>query len=297
MLRLGPLVQNGASIFLHLGAVPVVPDGHFGESTFLQLGGVPLLNLALWGGMGSPSTVLLAADLALWGGMGRPSTVLLAADLALFSDHAAYPLNLLTGQGVQGFASGSDAMQVHAEERALLKAVAAGDAKALERLFARTQTRVFRFLMRVVKSQAIAEELLNEVFLSVWQNAHRYEGRSEPLTWMLSIAHNKAISAMRKRTEVLGIADEAARDLVSEEDAPDVTAQKHDKSAKIRSCIAELSVNHQAILDLVYYQDQSVTEVAEVLGIPENTVKTRMFYARKKLSELLRARGIDRGWP
>ena len=66
-------------------------------------------------------------------------------------------------------------MQSHAEDRALLKAIAAGDAKALEHLFARAQTRVFRFLVRVVGTQAIAEELLNEVFLSVWQNAHRYE--------------------------------------------------------------------------------------------------------------------------
>jgi RNA polymerase sigma-70 factor (ECF subfamily) len=188
-------------------------------------------------------------------------------------------------------------MQSQAEERALLKATAAGDAKALERLFARTQVRVFRFLMRVVKNQAIAEELLNEVFLSVWQNAHRYEGRSEPITWMLSIAHNKAISVLRKKTEVLGAADEAARDLVAEDDAPDVAVQKQDKSEKIRACIAELSPDHRTILDLVYYQEQSVAEVAEVLGIPENTVKTRMFYARKKLSELLLARGIDRGWP
>lgn len=189
-------------------------------------------------------------------------------------------------------------MQPHAEERALLKAIATCDAKALERLFARgAETRVFRFLMRTVKNQAIAEELLNEVFLSVWQNAHRYEGRSEPMTWMLSIAHNKAMSALRKRTEVLGVVEEAGRNLVAEDDTPDVAVQKQDKSAKIRACIDELSADHRTILDLVYYQEQSVAEVAEVLGIPEATVKTRMFYARKKLSELLSARGIDRGWP
>jgi RNA polymerase sigma-70 factor (ECF subfamily) len=188
-------------------------------------------------------------------------------------------------------------MQPHAEERALLKDIAAGDARAFERLFARAQARVFRFLMRIVNNQAIAEELLNEVFLSVWQNAHRYEGRSEPLTWMLSIAHNKAISAMRKKTEVLGVAEEAAQDLAAEDDSPDTIAQKHDKSAKIRACIEELSADHRTILDLVYYQEQSVAEAAEILGIPEATVKTRMFYARKKLSELLLARGIDRGWP
>jgi RNA polymerase sigma-70 factor, ECF subfamily len=188
-------------------------------------------------------------------------------------------------------------MQSHAEDRALLKVIAAGDAKALERLFARTQTRVFRFLMRIVKHRAMAEELLNEVFLSVWQNAHRYEGRSEPITWMLSIARNKAISTLRKRTELLGVDDEVAGNLAAEEDQPDIVAQKHDKSAKIRACMAGLSADHRTILDLVYYQEQSVAEVAEVLGIPESTVKTRMFYARKKLSELLLERGIDRGWP
>jgi len=188
-------------------------------------------------------------------------------------------------------------MQSHAEDRALLKAIAAGDAKALERLFARAQTRVFRYLVRVVRNQAVAEELLNEVFLSVWQNAHRYEGRSEPLTWILSIAHNKAASVLRKKTEVVGLADEVTRHLASEEDAPDIIAQKHDKSAKIWACMAGLSADHQEILDLVYYQEQSVADVAEILGIPENTVKTRMFYARKKLSELLLERGIDRGWP
>ncbi len=183
------------------------------------------------------------------------------------------------------------------EERALLEEIAAGDAKALERLFARAQTRVFRFLMRLVRNQGIAEELLNEVFLSVWQNAHRYEGRSEPMTWILSIAHNKAVSTLRKKTEVLGVYDEVAANLLAEEDAPDVTAQKHDKSAKIRACMAQLSADHRTILDLVYYQEQSVAEAAEVLGIPESTVKTRMFYARKKLSELLVERGIDRGSP
>jgi RNA polymerase sigma-70 factor (ECF subfamily) len=117
------------------------------------------------------------------------------------------------------------------------------------------------------------------------------------MTWMLSIAHNKAMSTLRKRTEVLGVVEEAGRDLVAEDDTPDVAVQKQDKSAKIRACIDELSADHRTVLDLVYYQEQSVAEVAEVLGIPEATVKTRMFYARKKLSELLSARGIDRGWP
>ena len=135
------------------------------------------------------------------------------------------------------------------------------------------------------------------MFLAVWQNASRYEGRSEPLTWLLSIAHHKAVSALHKKKEVLGVLEEATIDLADDEDTPDVVAQKADKSQLMRACIGRLSEEHRTILDLVYYQERSITEVAEILSIPENTVKTRMFYARKKLSELLKARGIDRGWP
>lgn len=183
------------------------------------------------------------------------------------------------------------------DDRALIKAIAGGDAKALERLFARNQTRVFRYLTRVVRNEAVAEELLNEVFLGVWQNAARYEGRSEPSTWLISIAHNKAVSSLRKKREVSGYDEEVAGQIEDEADTPEVTTQKLDKAAAMRAAMQGLSVEHREILDLVYYQEQSVTEAAEILGIPEATVKTRMFYARKKLSELLAQRGIDRGWP
>ena len=76
-----------------------------------------------------------------------------------------------------------------------------------------------------------------------------------------------------------------------------MTTQKLDKAAAMRAAMQGLSAEHREVLDLVYYQEQSVAEVAEILSIPEATVKTRMFYARKKLSELLKARGVDRGWP
>ena len=76
-----------------------------------------------------------------------------------------------------------------------------------------------------------------------------------------------------------------------------MVAQKADKSATLRRCIDALSPEHKGIIDLVYYHEMSITEASEVLKIPENTVKTRMFYARKRLSELLKEAGIDRGWP
>lgn len=188
-------------------------------------------------------------------------------------------------------------MDAASDDRALIKAIAVGDAKALEQLFTRNQTRVFRYLARIVRNEAQAEELVNEVFLGVWQSAARYEGRSEPATWLISIAHNKAVSALRKKREVSSIDEDAANAIEDGADTPEVSTQKLDKAAQMRAAMQSLSVEHREILDLVYYQEQSVSEVAEILGIPEATVKTRMFYARKKLSELLKARGIDRGWP
>jgi RNA polymerase sigma-70 factor (ECF subfamily) len=78
---------------------------------------------------------------------------------------------------------------------------------------------------------------------------------------------------------------------------PETTLAKKEKGSVLRQCLARLSADHREIIDLVYYHEKSVEEVAEIVGIPEATVKTRMFYARKKLSELLKEQGIDRGWP
>ena len=91
--------------------------------------------------------------------------------------------------------------------------------------------------------------------------------------------------------------DETAGAIEDHADDPEVTLAKKDKGAVLRQCLTKLSTEHREIIDLVYYHEKSVEEVAGIVGIPEATVKTRMFYARKKLSELLKAQGIDRGWP
>lgn len=178
----------------------------------------------------------------------------------------------------------------------LLRRIAAKDAMAVQALFARHHVRLFRFLVRMVRNEAIAEELTNEVFIEVWRNAGRFEGRSAPSTWLLSIARNKAISKMRRRRDD-PLDDQMAAEIPDDSDTPEETAQKRDKSAAIRVCLEQLSAEHREVIDLVYYHEKSVKEVSEIVGIPENTVKTRMFYARKALSELLANAGIDRGWP
>ena len=178
----------------------------------------------------------------------------------------------------------------------LLAMIAGGDQSALNQFFMRHRTGVFRFIARLTRNEAVAEELTNETFLEVWRHANRFEGRSSPSTWLLSIARNRTISALRKRREETW--DETAADrLEDDRDTPDVSAQKTDKAALLRSCIAALSPEHAVVIGLVYYQEKSVAEVSEITGVAEATVKTRMFYARKKLSEILKENGVDRGWP
>ncbi len=182
------------------------------------------------------------------------------------------------------------------DDSRLIARIAGKDEAALRALLARHQVRLFRFVQRLVRNEAIAEELTNEVFLEVWRNAGKYEGRASVTTWLFSIAHHRAVSVLRKRGEETWDPDEAER-LEDAGDGPEVAAQKSDKSAILRRCMAELSAEHREIIDLVYYHEMSIAEAAEVLAIPANTVKTRMFYARKRLSELLAARNVDRGWP
>ena len=186
-------------------------------------------------------------------------------------------------------------MQTSSDE-VLISRIANGDRLAMQVLFARHHVRVYRFVLRLVRNEATAEDLISEVFLDVWRQAAKFEGRSAVSTWMLSIARFKALSALRRKPEQ-ELDEETAAAIEDHSDDPEVTLAKKDKGAVLRECLTGLSAEHREIVDLVYYHEKSVEEVARIVGIPEATVKTRMFYARKKLSELLKEQGIDRGWP
>jgi RNA polymerase sigma-70 factor (ECF subfamily) len=179
-------------------------------------------------------------------------------------------------------------------DEVLIGRIANGDRLAMQVLFARYHVRMFRFVVRLVRDETTAEDVISEVFLDVWRQAGRFEGRSTVATWLLAIARFKAISALRRRRdEEL----DAAGAMEEPTDDPGMALEKKDKSAMIRKCLLGLSVEHREIIDLVYYHEKSVKEVAEIVRIPENTVKTRMFYARRRLAELLKSEGIERGWP
>ena len=183
-----------------------------------------------------------------------------------------------------------------ASDDVLIARIAQGDRLAMQVLYGRHHVRVFRFGMRLVRDEQLAEDLISEVFLDVWRQAGKFEGRSAVSTWLLAITRFKALSALRRRKDV-ELDEEAADTIEDSSDNPEVTVQKKDTGSALRKCLNKLSAEHREIVDLVYYHEKSVEEVAGIVGIPENTVKTRLFYARKKLAELLKESGIERGWP
>jgi RNA polymerase sigma-70 factor, ECF subfamily len=170
----------------------------------------------------------------------------------------------------------------------LIQRIADGDRLAMQVLFARHRTPVYRWLLRLVSHEALAEDLLSDVFLDVWRQAGRFEARSSVSTWLMSIARFKALSARRRRAEAP--LDETIESTVADQaDDPEAALQKKNREELLRAALTKLSPDHRAVIDLVYYHSKSVDEVAQTLDVPAATVKTRMFYARKKLATLVEA--------
>ena len=130
--------------------------------------------------------------------------------------------------------------------------------------------RVFRFLLRFVGDKSAAEDLVSEVFLDVWRQAGRFQGRSQVTTWLLAIARNKALSALQRRsTEELD--EDAAAAIEDPQDNPEVTIQNRQTSEILLNCLTQLSPPHREVIDLVYYHEKSIDEVADITGVPQHT--------------------------
>jgi len=169
----------------------------------------------------------------------------------------------------------------------LIRRIAGGDQLAMRALFARHQTPLYRWLLRIVRDASLAEDLLSDVFLEVWQKASSFEARSSVSTWLLSIARYKALSARRRRRDA-ELDDEIVCTIADTADDPEVVLQNKNRGELLRQALTHLSPEHRAVIDLVYYHEKRIEDVAQILEVPPATVKTRMFYARRKLAELVR---------
>ncbi len=176
-------------------------------------------------------------------------------------------------------------------DEALIELIADGDKRAMQVLYARHNVRVYRFIVRLTGNVSLAEDLVSEVFLDVWRQAEGFESKSQVSTWLLAIARYKALSALRRRTDER-LDDRMAATIADTADDPETVMHTKDRNAIVQKCLTRLSPAHREVIDLVYYHEKSVDEVARIVGVPAATVKTRMFYARNKMADLLTQSGV-----
>jgi RNA polymerase sigma-70 factor (ECF subfamily) len=176
-------------------------------------------------------------------------------------------------------------------DEALVQAIADGDRRAMQTLYQRHNVRVYRFVLRLTNDGSVAEDLVSEVFMDVWRQADTFRAKSQVSTWLLSIARHKALSALRRRSDEQ-LDERLASAIEDPADDPETIVRNEDRNSIIQACLSQLSAPHREVIDLVYYHEKSVDEVARIVGIPPSTVKTRMFYARKHMEKLLATVGI-----
>src|SRR5437016_3517216 len=176
-------------------------------------------------------------------------------------------------------------------DEALIDLIADGDKRAMQVLYARHNVRVYRFILRLTGNQSLAEDLVSEVFLDVWRQAEAFESKSQVSTWLLAIARYKALSALRRRTDE-HLDDHMAATIEDTADSPETMVHNKDRSIIVQKCLTQLSPAHREVIDLVYYHEKSVDEVARIVGVPAavSRSRTRPAPAGKEASPALRSR-------
>jgi len=169
----------------------------------------------------------------------------------------------------------------------LMAQIATGEQAALRTLFTRHYSRVYRFVSRFVKDRDAVEEVVNDTFLIAWQQAPRFEGRSRVATWLLGIARYRALGAVKARQAHPESMEQHEATLVDPSERVDARMQREDSSHYLKRCLAMLPREQALLIELHYFSDKSLKEAAALTGVPLNTIKTRMFLARKKLATML----------
>ena len=170
-------------------------------------------------------------------------------------------------------------------EASLVGRVAAGDRRAFETLYRAYFPRLARFLQRMTRSVPLIEEIVNDTLLVVWQKASTFDGSCKVSTWVFAIAYRKACKALHALDEPLDApADECAAD---DAGRPDWRFEQQRLAHAVDAAVATLPLAQRAAFQLTFYHDMGYAEIAEIMECPVNTVKTRLFHARRRLATLL----------
>jgi RNA polymerase sigma-70 factor (ECF subfamily) len=167
----------------------------------------------------------------------------------------------------------------------LLEKVRGGDRAAFEKLYRSYHPRLTRFLQTLIRRPTLVEEVLNDTMMVLWTRPDSFHGASKLSTWVFSIAYRKAMKGLRKQDEA--IEDKDADRRVSLDAGPDDSSSRARVHRLLLEAMAELSPVHRAVVDLTYFHELGYREIALVLECPVDTVKTRMFHARRHLKKRL----------
>ena len=191
------------------------------------------------------------------------------------------------------------AVEADVPELDLVRQAQAGDSEAFDQLVSRFRTRVFGMIYNMVHNEQDAWDLAQDSFLKAWKSIARFRGQSSFYTWLYRIVMNVTIDAMRKKQVKGGGAefnddiqlkeiDPASRTVPHADALPHERMEQKEIRGRIETAIAQLSPEHRAVILMKEIEDMQYHEIAESLGCSIGTVMSRLFYARKKLQNLLR---------
>jgi RNA polymerase sigma factor (sigma-70 family) len=178
------------------------------------------------------------------------------------------------------------------DDTELVRRVALGERSALEALYARHQTALFRYLLHFTADRGVAEELLQDTLVAAWKNASSFAGRSSVGAWLFGIARRRAFKRLRRR-EPEHVELEAAADVAADEPDPEAALLASAQRALLAEAVGRLAAVHQEILLLAFVHQLAYAEIAEVLGVPVGTVKSRLHAAKRALRDDLGAADED----
>ena len=181
--------------------------------------------------------------------------------------------------------------QAAREELRLLESIRAGDRKAFEQLYRLYHPRLTRFLMNLVRRPQLVEEVLNDTLMVVWERSDSFNGASKLSTWIFAIGYRKAMKALRRQQDPVD--DPEAERRPSSLPDPEQELSQSRNHLLLRKAMNELSADHRAVVDLTYFHEMGYREIADILNCPVDTVKTRMFHARRHLRKRMEGELAD----
>ncbi|HKW44552.1 MAG TPA: sigma-70 family RNA polymerase sigma factor [Candidatus Eremiobacteraceae bacterium] len=184
-----------------------------------------------------------------------------------------------------------DAPNAEEDARYWLAQIARGDRSAFERLFRAYEVRLYRYLLSMMRDKQQAEELVNDVMVEVWRSAPRFRSESKPATWLFGIAYHKAIDGLRKR-KAPSVELRAVAAVPDPRPNPEEVAVAEILRRNLEAAMASLSPEHRAVVELALTHGYSYQQISDIAGCPVNTVKTRMFHAKRHLREYFVRRGL-----